>query len=416
MHRKWLILIAVSIMFFFISAATFMSLGVVLFEMIKALHWTQTEAGVSFSILGLSCCLTSPVPMALASRIGARWTMAAGGFTLAAGFALAALTHALWQFYLGAAFMGLGFTLSANIPGVYLVAKWFPQKSGRIIGAYLMCGAFGGVAGPPAAQALIAAEGWRVYWAVLAAIAVGLGLLCGLLIRDKAPGSADEAVDAGIDQGAAPAWSYRAAVLTPQFAILAAGMVVTEACVTIVHSAAVIHFSKLGIPSSFAALMLSLQALMATMAKGGSGLLGDWLNARRLLVGGLVLEGLGMMVLGSAGSHGMAYIFAVLFGIGWGTAYLTITVLLIEYFGPATGSAVLSLVWLLTAAASLGPAAAGIVADRFGTFTPVLDVSGALLLPLALAALLMRKPTSKGMSKQEHDSILAQAVAIETTV
>ena len=415
MHRKWLILIAVSIMFFFISAATFMSLGVVLFEMIKALRWTQTEAGVSFSILGLACCLSSPVPMALVSRIGSHWTMAAGGFTLAAGFALAALTHVVWQFYLGTALMGVGFSLSANIPGVYLVAEWFPQKSGRIIGAYLMCGAFGGVAGPPAAQALIAAQGWRVYWAVLAVIASGLGLLCSVLIRDKAAATAGG--DAGaITPDAAPAWSYRAAMLTPQFAILAASMVVTEACVTIVHSAAVIHFSKLGIPSSFAALMLSLQALMATMAKGGSGALGDWLNPRRLLVGGLVLEGLGMIVLGSAGSHGLAYTFAILFGIGWGTAYLTITVLLIDYFGPATGSAVLSLVWLLTAFASLGPAAAGLVADRFGTFTPVLDASGALLLPLALAALLMRRPTLRAMSAPERASSAAEALALENTI
>ena len=228
------------------------------------------------------------------------------GFTLAAGFALAALTHALWQFYLGAAFMGLGFTLSANIPGVYLVAQWFPQKSGRIIGAYLMCGAFGGVAGPPAAQALIAAEGWRICWGVLGAIAVGLGLLCGLLIRDKAPGAAGR-----WRGGPRPGWRGDSLELSRRGADAPVrhsrgGHGGDRACVTIVHSAAVIHFSKLGIPSSFAALMLSLQALMATMAKGGSGLLGDWLNARRLLVGGLVLEGLGMMVLGSAGSHGAA--------------------------------------------------------------------------------------------------------------
>jgi len=414
MQRKWLVLIAVSVMFFFISAATFMSLGVVLPEMIKALRWTQTEAGAGFSILGLACCLTSPVPMALASRIGARWTMAAGGLTLASGFLMAALTQTIWEFYLGAALMGLGFTLSANIPGVYLVARWFPQRSGRIIGAYLMCGALGGVVGPPAVLALTADEGWRVYWSILAMVAVSLGLLCGLLIRDK--DSAEDAVATGADPVPAPVWSYRAAVLTPQFAILAAGMVVTEACVTIVHSAAVIHFSNLGIPPAFAALMLSLQALMATMAKGGSGALGERLDTRYLLVGGLVLEGLGMMVLGSANSHGMAYVFAVLFGIGWGTAYLTITVLLIDYFGAATGSAVLSLVWLLTALASLGPAAAGVVADRFGTFTPVLDVSGALLLPLAMAALLMRRPAPNGMSAKERASTLAQAVAIETTV
>ena len=398
MDRKWLVLIAVSLMFFFISSTTFMSLGVLLFAMSRDLHWSQTQAGGGFTVLGLACCLSSLVPMALVNRIGSRWTLLLGGLTLAAGFFLASLMHGLVLYFLAMALLGLGFSLSANIPGVYLLARWFPTRSGRVIGVYLMFGAFGGVAGPPLAQAVMAQAGWRVWWLALAVAATAMGVLCLLLIRDGETAGASVPSDDGVPAAGPADWRYREAVLTPQFAILAAGMVITEACVTVVHSAAVIHFSRMGISTAFAAGMLSLQAFMATAAKGLSGALGERISPRLLLAGGLVLQALGVILLGRADSPTMAYAFALTFGAGWGTAYLTITVLLINYFGARTGSAVLSLVWLLTAFASLGPAGAGMISDRFGSFSPAFAIGGALLLPIALATLLMRPPMRKAQA------------------
>jgi MFS family permease len=394
MQRKWLVLIAVSVVFFFISAATFMSLGVLLGPMAQDLHWSQTEAGAGYTALGLSCCLSSLLPMALAGRIGMRWTMMLGGLLLAAGFLFAAAARDLGVFLSAAILMGVGFTLTANIPGVYLLARWFPARSGRVIGAYLMCGAFGGVAGPPIAHAVAASEGWRAWWGLLTVIAAGLS-----------PAGADPT---------GSEWRYRDAVLTPQFAILALGMVITEACVTVVHSAAVIHFGKMGLTPAFATLMLSLQALMATSAKGASGAMSERINPRLMLAGGLGLEAVGMILLASVHSPALAIGFALAFGIGWGTAYLTITVLLINYFGPRTGSAVLSLVWLLTAFASLYPTLAGFVADRFGSFSLAFDGGGALLAPIALAVLVMRRPLERAPS--EPRLIAGQARVADGTI
>jgi MFS family permease len=389
-----LVLIAVSLMFFFISAATFQSLGVVLFTMAKELRWTQTEAGASFSVLGLTCCLSSLAPMAMVNRIGSRWTMLIGGLMLAAGFLLAFDAHALPIFLLATGLMGVGFSLAANIPGVYLLARWFPNRSGRVIGAYLMCGAFGGVAGPPLAQLVIAAGGWRFLWLVLAWVAVAIGLLCLLLIRDRgSPAVSEESSSPSPSE--AVEWRLGDALRTPQFIAVGLGMVITEACVTVVNSAGVSHFSRLGLTPLFAAGMLSLQALTATVGKGVSGALGDWISPRLLLVGGLVLESVGMVLLGFASSQPIAYAFAILFGLGWGVAYLSITVILINDFGPRTGSAALSIVWLATALSSLGPAGAGMVADRWGSFSPAFEVGGGLLLPIAIAVLMLRPPVRK---------------------
>jgi hypothetical protein len=54
--------------------------------------------------------------------------------------------------------VGLGYALAGNVPGIFLVASWFPATSSRMIGLYLMIGAAGNVVGPPLVSALVAAR------------------------------------------------------------------------------------------------------------------------------------------------------------------------------------------------------------------------------------------------------------------
>jgi MFS family permease len=395
--RRWLVLGAVSLMFFFISSATFMSLGLVLPSMMAELKWSQTEAGATFSVLGLACCLASLLPMMLVRRIGTRWTMLLGALMLAAGFLLGFITKGLVLFLIGTGLMGVGFALCANIPGVYLLARWFPEKSARIIGIYFMCGAAGGVVGPPLAADLVASMDWRSWWMILAITATIMGFVCLTIVRDRP--LAEDAAGEPIQESGPDAenWPYKEAMRTPQFALLAAAMVITQACVTVMHSAAAIHFKMLDHTAAFAAGMLGLQALFAAVAKGLSGTVGERIHPRFLLVGGLALEAVGFLVLAIAATPLLVGVFAVTFGIGWGTAYLAITVLMIRYFGPRTGSDGMSLVWLLTVFASLAPAGAGMVADALGSFGPAFVAGALMLAPIAVGMLIVREPVRKSL-------------------
>lgn len=397
MQRKWLVLIAVSLMFFFVTGATFTSMGVVLYSMIGDLHWSQTAAGTAFSILGMACCLSSPLPSLMMIRIGTRWTLCIGGVLLSSGFLCASLTQGLALFYVGTALMGVGFSLGANIPGVYLLASWFPRSS-SIIGLYLMFGAFGGVVAPPVVRwiASSGAEGWRTHWLVMAIVAAGVGLVCLVVVRDHAADGGDG--NAGVQPIVMTAqdWNYKAAIFKPQFLIVATAMVVTQACVTTLNGAGVLHLTKLGNSANFATYMLSLQALMATLAKGASGALSDLMPPKLLLGVGLLIQCAGMLLLAHSTDSALGYAFAMTFGIGWGTAYLAVTVILIKYFGPNTGSALLSTVWLSTIFAAAAPAVAGIVADRTGSYAAVFTMGGLLFLPIAVAVFSMRTPIKVG--------------------
>jgi len=399
MQQKWLVLVAVSLIFFFLNGATFASLGVVLFSMIRELHWSQTAAGVSFSLLGVACGLASPLPALLMKRIGCRRVVVLGGGCLAAGFWLAFAASGLPLFYLAMIFLGLGYALAGNIPGVYLIASWFPKISSRIIGFYLMIGAAGNVAGPPLVAAVVAAShSWRFNWLLMGIIAVFITVFCMVFIRDApATSGAAQGQGPGMTNNAPPqppllAWRDREAMWTRQFLLVAASMTLTVAGITTTSSVAVTHLVRLGTTPAFAAFILSLVALVAMLATGAAGRLSETVRPSRVLAAGLVLQSIGDVAFSTGDSRTGDYIFACAFGVGWGFSYVAANLVLLEYFGREVGSRILSAVWMISTLAAAGPAAAGMIADQFGTFSPIFVIYALLLIALALPIFLMRTP------------------------
>ena len=396
MRYKWPTLGAVSLVFFFLNAATFASLGVVLFTMIADLHWSQTAAGFSFSLLGIACGVASPLPAILMRHISCRAIIVLGGACLTAGFWLAYLSGGLGLFYLAMILVGVGYALAGNVPGIYLVASWWPASSARMIGIYLMIGASGNVVGPPLVAALVAAtHSWRVHWFLMSIAAALIALVCLLLVRDAPSTAAGGQQQVGAGAGIGAHWSEREGMLTPQFMLLAAAMTLTVAGITTTSSVAVGHLVREGATPVFAAWILSLVALVSTVAKGVAGRLCEMFRPSRVFAAGLALQCAGDIALSYGGSPFGAYAFACVFGVGWGWSYLAGCVLPLEYFGREVGSRVLSVVWLVSTAAAAGPLLAGMIADRYGSFSPIFALFAVLLMLLSLALLQMRAPTRR---------------------
>jgi len=392
-QQRWWVLGVLSLIFFFLNGATFASLGVVLFSMVADLHWSQTEAGASFSLLGIACGVASPLPALLMRRFRCRWVVVLGGLCLAAGFWLAWAARGLPLFFVAMILLGMGYALAGNIPGVYLIASWFPRTSARMIGLYLMIGAAGNVVGPPLVAGIVAASGsWRFNWLLMGVLALACALLCLLLIRDapEAPAPGDAAAPTVIAGGI---WRDREAMLTRQFALVAAAMTLTVAGITTNSSVAVAHLVRSGSTPAFAAFVLSLVALVATLFKGVAGRLSESIRANRILAGGLVLQAIGDIAFSPGGSLLGDYLFALAFGIGWGLSYVAANIVLLEYFGRAVGARILSAVWMISTLAAAGPVAAGFIADRVGSFSPIFSIYAALLLLLALPIFAMRAPS-----------------------
>ncbi|HTJ64127.1 MAG TPA: MFS transporter [Alphaproteobacteria bacterium] len=386
-RRELLGLISAAAIFVFGSATTFSTMGIVLFAMLRDLGWSETVAGGAFTTLILTCCVAHLLPVPLMARIGARWTIVSGGLVLAVGFIVAYATQSFVTFYVAAGILGIGFSLVANTPGIYLITGWFGARAPRMIGLYMMIGTLGNAIGPPMAQALVSsAGGWRLYWLAMTATALALSTACAIVIREPAPIAKDTAATEAV---AAENWTYRETLVSPQFIVIALAMVATQICMITVAGVTPSHFARLGLPNGFAAQILGLQGLVGTLATAISGRLSERFDPKGLLVFGLISTALALSALAFASRGWTAYAFVPLYGVGWSVTCLAVTVLLVRYFGQKTGVAGLAAIFMLAGAAAVGPAVAGAVADVTGSFTPALGGLALLLPPIALAAFVM---------------------------
>lgn len=414
MPRSLWVMIAASLGFGFVTATTFTSLGYVLYAMVAELGWSHAAAGSSFALLGLACGLASPLPPFLIKQVGSRLTLFIGAMVLAAGFLLASVVQGIDLFFVATALMGAGFSLIAPSPGVFLIATWLPERSARLLGAYFMAGSLGGVVGPLIVGAIVGVAGsWRLHWAMMGVAAIVLGLFFLFAVRDAVTvKSADQVKHAATGQVApakAPAWTVRQSMRSQAFLLITAAMLVVQTVVTTLHSVLVSHIAGIGGGAGAAAagaLAMSLLALTGTLAKGATGALAEKYDARRLLILGLALQFAAVTLLAAAQTPMLAILAALVFGIGWGLAWLSAHVLLLRYFGAALAADLTAMATMATTLAVLGPLSSGWVADRTGSFTPIfLIFAGLLAIVIVSTTLFLRAPRALPQPDvaQSHD-------------
>jgi MFS family permease len=115
--------------------------------MAPELHFSYSDAGWGYALLGIFCGLTATIPATLIRRFGVRATLFSGGVVMALAFACLAVTHGLALYLIGCSLCGLGFTLLATVPGTYLLTRTF-RRPDIAFGLYFTLGGLGGVAGP----------------------------------------------------------------------------------------------------------------------------------------------------------------------------------------------------------------------------------------------------------------------------
>lgn len=419
MPRHVQVMLAASLAFFFVTATTFTSLGYVLYTMVAQLGWSKAAAGLSFALLGLACGLSSPLPPVMMKAFGTRMTMFAGCLVLAAGFLIASMIENLGFFFVATSLMGIGFSLVAPSPAIYLLATWFPRTSARMIGFYFMVGSSGGIAGPLIVGTIVGLTGdWRLHWLVMAICALLVGLICLVCVRDAVKVESIEQVkDVRGQQGnerPLSAWTVREALRSPSFVILAAIMTVVQTVVTTAHATLVAHVANLGAGPAPGAIAMSLLAFAGTGAKGVTGAVCERYDPRGILIAGLALQTVAIALMSMTPLVVVACAAAVLFGAGWGMSWLSAHVLLLRYFGAAIAGDMTAMATMATTFAVLGPIGAGRIADVTGTYAPALLFLAVLLAAAtAIAVLFLKAPKARELEVESEYPGIGELVAAE---
>src|SRR5690554_5018316 len=160
--------------------------GIILPSMRADLGLTYQQAGILGTITALCyVCFVLSGGLA-AARWGARASVLFGMSIVVLGFAGLTLASSFWLIALLMGLLGFG-TAFAFAPMVTLLATWFPEKRGLVIG-YMSSGVGIGTLSAgllvPALLDLFGDQGWRASWGLFGAVALSATLLIALFVRN----------------------------------------------------------------------------------------------------------------------------------------------------------------------------------------------------------------------------------------
>ena len=392
--RAWLTLGLMSALFFIITATTYASLGLALPAMVAELHWSWTEAGTGFGLLGLFNGITSAVPATLIRRFGARACLLTGSVVMGLAFLCLARTDGLILYFAGASLAGLGFTLLDSVPGTYLLSRLFARPSFSI-GLFFTIGGLGGVAGPLLFLLVTGhnVSAWREDWRIAGGLVVLTGIVAALLVDSKTNIGVEAEADPDIST---ESWTLRDALQTRQFWIIAAAYAAFLFCGITANTVSVAHLTQKGVGAAIAISMLSVEGLLNSAARLAGGILTRFVNAKILLAVSLGFLIIGLLALGTARDVPMMLVYAAGIGIGYGLTFFAATILLLDYFGRGPYLELFSTVNLIATTGAVAPTLAGLTRDHTGSFLPFFIALSIAVALVMLAVVIMRPPHRSG--------------------
>lgn len=403
--RPWLVLAAFGLLQALISVSTYTALGIALPLMVHDQHWNWTEAGFGFTVIGGCIGASSYLPAILIRRFGVRFTLLLGTTLVAGGLGVLSMTRGLTPYYLGAALCGVGYQMMALIPASHVLSALFRRRS-SVLGVYFTLASALSAAGPLAVLGLLNLlhNDWRMLWLIETAVALGVGSVCALvtggpawLTRASAAMdqklAAERAKPERSRRSAAQAdWTMARAVRSPQFYVLVGAYFGHLICLSTIASFSMAHLTQRGVSPMVVGTMLTIEAVAGMAWRLAAGIVGDFFDARYLLVFALASLVVGMTALSVAHGYPSLIVFAMGTGIGVTITPLAVMVLAVDYYGRSHNLEIFSTICLVGTASALGPTIGGLMRDHFGGFASTFQLFAVLNAAACLAAVFMRPP------------------------
>lgn len=280
--------------------------------------------------------------------------------------------------------MGSGF---ANIPLMALVSRWFRRaRRGRAAGLMIAGNGLAIISSGfviPRLNAAFGAGGWRIGWLVICAVALGFGLLVALLLRND-PG------EVGLEPlGAVQPIDYAPGDTRGSFS--GARILIHLGVLYLIFGATYMVFGtfivttmvdEFAFSEATAGLFWSWVGLFSMFSGVAFGALSDRIGRKRGLMAAFAVQTLAYALAG-AKLGSLALLIAVgLYGLVLFAIPAIMAAAVGDYLGTARAATAFALITFAFAIGqAIGPATAGLIAARLGSFTP------AYLICAALAAL-----------------------------
>ena len=408
-HYAWII-IGLSVLLYLAGGSITQAFGVVILPLQDEYGWSQGSITLAYGISAIMSAVLSPVVGIATDRYGGRPVLFVGVACFFIGTAISALATDVWHIWLAYGVF-LGVTQSClNVALITTVTYWFREKLGLGVGLLQCAGGVGPAGTTLLIGILLAHYDWRVaFWS--------LGIGCGTAMTMIVFFFRSKPSDMGLDP-LGGAWSgavgqefsrdirilrdkVRAASIQSTSAFWKLVMVHYLGCLS--HAIVIVYIVPIavlaGVGAVAAAGVLSTLALVSGLTRFLTPVLADSLGARGTMAVMYVLQGLPVLMLYWTNDTWSFYVFAVIFGIGYGGEGSAFPIINRRYYGE--GSLGRSFGWQLSGA-MLGMATGGWVGGvLFGFFDAYL-----LTIALSVAASLTGAVVIMSMDRTDRVLIL----------
>jgi MFS family permease len=297
------------------------------------------------------------------------------------------------QLYIFYAVLGAVSGTTTSVPYSVVVSRWFSRRRGLALGLTMVGLGVGAMVVPPLVQQLIAGFGWRSAFAIVGgAILIVPIPIVGLFLKEAPQGiglSPDGVAAATIAPRQSEGLTWPEIRNSPTFWLMNSAFVLSSAGITacIVHIAAL--FSDRGATPASAALAVSVVGLALLAGRAGTGFFLDRYFGPYVAMFLFALAALGIALLWTGATGGLALMGAFLVGLGLGAEVDIVAYLMGRYFGlPSLGMAFGFAFGAFVLASGLGPLMMGFAFDHTGSYRAPL--AGFFFATMLAAALMSR--------------------------
>jgi MFS family permease len=367
-------IVSVSFLILLLSWGAQYSFGVFFKPVLNEFGWSRAATSGAYSLNMALTGIAGILAGRLSDRFGPRPVLTVCGLLLGLGFVLMSRVSEIWHiyfFYGVLAGAGMGGTF---VPLMSTVTRWFVKRRGLASGIVVSGIGFGMFVLPLLANFLISSYSWKTSYAILGFITMGLMVTTAQFLR-RAPTQsallAREAKTVLADNAnlQSQGRTFREAVRTRQFwtIIVMSLFFVFTLHTVLVHIVA--HATDIGISAAAAATILSIIGVASIISKIIMGSLGDRIGNRRTMILVFLLTTLSFLWLLFAGKLWMLYVFAAVFGLGYGGFATTQSPMVADYFGLRAHGTILGLVgFATTSGGAIGALVAGSIFDISGSY------------------------------------------------
>jgi len=350
--------------------------------------WSLTAIVLAYSLRSVIGALLSPWAGVMGDRYGAKKVMLVGAVLFVAGMLLLSTINQVWQLYLYySLILGTAQALfQVNIPTT--VAAWFKSKLGIAVGLQQSAGGMGASVLAPGLAILLSRTDWQTAFLIIGA--GGGVIIVGLLAlfhsepadRGKLPYGAGEDDETPVARFTAAVTKLRsqafmkAARETRAFWFLP--LVHHLGCVghSIIMVHGVFYATTRGVSLEAATFIISIYSLTSVASRFMVPVLADRMGAKGVMALAYLLQALSVLMLFWTQEAWQFYLFAAVFGVGFGGEMSAFLVVNRQYFGMGPVRTVFGIQMM---GAGLGMALGGLVGsviyDVFGSYNVAWIVS-----------------------------------------